>query len=160
MDWTTMLEIALLATVAFVQNMAFTWVSRSRNSGDPNYHRYAAWCSNGIWFATNVLIFRQVWAAVDGGEWWHLLAAGLAYVVATSEGSVLMMRILLKTEKGKRRVAAYDDEQKKPGSGSPSVNPNVEQHSSDCALHDAPAYNDPEARCTCGLVRLPAPLEK
>lgn len=101
-----MLEIAALGVVAFIQNMAFTWVSRSRNSGDPGYHRYAAWCSNGIWFAANVLIWRQVWSAIETGEWWRLAVAGVVYVIATSEGSVLMMRILLKTEKGKQRVGA------------------------------------------------------
>jgi hypothetical protein len=36
------LDLLLLAVVSFVQTMAFTWVSRSRNSGDPSYHRYAA----------------------------------------------------------------------------------------------------------------------
>ncbi|MCK5641272.1 MAG: hypothetical protein KAJ19_10760, partial [Gammaproteobacteria bacterium] len=90
----------------FVRNMAFTWVSRSRNSGDPSYHRYAAWCSNGIWFVANILIWKQVWTALQTGEWWHLVAAGVAYVIATTEGSVFMMKQLLKTEKGKRRVGA------------------------------------------------------
>jgi hypothetical protein len=103
------LEIAALAVVAFVQNMAFTWVSRSRNSGDPNHHRIAAWCSNGIWFVANVLVWRQVWHALDTGEWLYLVITGAVYIVATTEGSVLMMRILLRTEKGKRRVGARAD---------------------------------------------------
>ncbi len=42
--------IPLLVVVSFIQNMAFTWTSRSRNSGDPAYHRFAAWSSNGVWF--------------------------------------------------------------------------------------------------------------
>jgi putative flippase GtrA len=99
-------EIIILIIVAFVQNMAFTWVSRSRNSGDPGYHRYAAYCSNSIWFVTNVLIWRQVWTAIESGNWWYLLVAGLAYTIATSEGSVLMMKRLLKSETGKRQVGA------------------------------------------------------
>jgi hypothetical protein len=86
--------------------MAFTWVSRSRNSGDPSYHRVAAYFSNGIWFLTNVLIWRQVWTAIETGNYWYLLVAGVAYVISTSEGSVLMMKHLLKTEKGKRKVGA------------------------------------------------------
>lgn len=100
------MEILLLAAAAFVQNMAFTWVSRSRNSGDPSYHRKAAYFSNGIWFLTNILIWRQVWAAIESGSWLHLAVAGVAYCIATSEGSVLMMRRLLKSEKGKRQVGA------------------------------------------------------
>jgi hypothetical protein len=35
--------------------------------------------------------------------WW---SAGVAYVISTSEGSVLMMKHLLKTESGKRKVGA------------------------------------------------------
>lgn len=102
----SVLDIALLGVVAFIQNMAFTWVSRSRNSGDPSYHRWAAICSNGVWFVSNVLIWKQVWAAIESGSWLTLGIAGLVYVVATTEGSVLMMKRLLKTETGKRRVGA------------------------------------------------------
>ncbi len=108
MQW--VMELALLGAVAFVQNAAFTWVSRSRNSGDPTYHRWAAWCSNGIWFVTNVLVFRYVWAAMERGEWWQLACALVVYVLCTSEGSVTMMRYLLRKETGKRRVGARGDE--------------------------------------------------
>lgn len=101
-----MIEIICLAVVAFIQNMAFTWVSRSRNSGDPSYHRKAAYCSNGIWFLANILIWKQVWIAIETGSWLHLLIAGVAYCIATSEGSVLMMKRLLRSEKGKRKVGA------------------------------------------------------
>ena len=100
------LQLIALFVVAFVQNMAFTWVSRSRNSGDPNYHRWAAVCSNGIWFVTQLLIINQVWPALVNGEWWRIAATGAVYILATTEGSVLMMRILLKKETGKRKVGA------------------------------------------------------
>jgi len=92
------LTLGLLAIVSFIQNMAFTWTSRSRNSGDPHYHRYAAWCSNGIWFLCQILIIKQVWSAIQAGAWWYIVAAGLVYVICTAEGSVLMMKILLKKE--------------------------------------------------------------
>jgi len=101
-----MWNLLLLALVSFVQNMAFTWTSRSRNSGDPTYHRYAAFCSNGIWFICQVLIIKSVWSAVLNGQWWFIFAAGIVYTLATAEGSVLMMRVLLKKEKGKHRVGA------------------------------------------------------
>lgn len=100
------LQLGLLACVAFVQNMAFTWVSRSRNGGDPSYHRYASWCSNGIWFLTTLLIWNSLWTALTNGDWWRIAATGIVYIIATTEGSVLMMRILLKTESGKRKVGA------------------------------------------------------
>jgi len=102
----SILDLATLALIAFVQNMAFTWVSRSRNSGDPNYHRWAALCSNGVWFATNILITLQVWQAIKTGNWWNIVAVGIIYIFATTEGSVLMMKILLKKEVGKRKVGA------------------------------------------------------
>ena len=100
------LSLVALAVVSFVQNMAFTWSGRSRNSGDPNYHRYAAWSSNGIYFATNFLITVKIMEAVQSGQLWYAAIAGLVYIVATAEGSVLMMKILLKTEKGKQKVGA------------------------------------------------------
>ena len=98
--------LTALAPVAFVQNMMFTLVSRSRNSADPNYHRYCAWGSNGVWFICQVMIVKNVWSAIHNGQWWYAAAAGLIYSLATTEGSVLMMKRLLKTEKGKRRVGA------------------------------------------------------
>jgi len=101
-----MLDLLLLGIVAFIQNMAFTWVSRSRNSGDPNYHRWAALCSNGVWFVTTLLIWKELWEALTTGEWWRIAVVGLIYIIATTEGSVLMMKILLKTEKDKRQVGA------------------------------------------------------
>lgn len=99
-------SLMILAAVAFIQNAAFTWVSRSRNSGDPDYHRYAALCSNGIWFVTNILITLQVWQAIKTGSWWFVIACGAVYVIATTEGSVMAMRFLLKKETGKRKVGA------------------------------------------------------
>jgi hypothetical protein len=95
-----------LAAISFVQNMAFTWVSRSRNSGDPSYHRYAAIASNAVWFVTQMVIWQQVWDVAKSGQWWKLAIVGVVYVVATTEGSVLMMKILIARESGKRKVGA------------------------------------------------------
>lgn len=102
-DW---IGLLILAGIAFVQNMAFTLTSRSRNSGDPGYHRLAAWGSNGVWFACYVAVLKQIWEPIMNGQWWYAILAGIVYTVATAEGSVLMMKILLKTEKGKRKVGA------------------------------------------------------
>ena len=100
------LLLVMLAVASFFQNMAFTWTSRSRNSGDPSYHRYASWCSNGVWLVTNVQVLKQVWDVFNTGDWWRLVVVGIVYVVATTEGSVLMMRICLRRETGKRQVGA------------------------------------------------------
>lgn len=109
MEWNNIVWLAALAPVAFVQNMFFTLVSRSRNSADPNYHRYCAWGSNGVWFICQVLIVKNVWQAIHDGNWLYAALAGLVYALATTEGSVCMMKRLLKTEKGKRRVGARAD---------------------------------------------------
>ena len=84
-----------LACVAFVQNMAFTWTSRSRNSGNPSYHRYAAWSSNGIWFVCSLFVFKLIWEPLLMGAYWQVAIGGLIYILATTEGSVFMMKLLL-----------------------------------------------------------------
>lgn len=98
------LMLLAFGAVAFIQNMAFTWSSRSRNSGDPNYHRLAALCSNSVYWLCNLpmTLFIVDWKNNPV----MLGVSGLVYAVATSEGSVLMMRILLKKEAGKRMVGA------------------------------------------------------
>lgn len=101
--------LPILAVVAFVQNMAFTWVSRSRNGGDVAYHRRAAYASNGIWFVTQMIIQGAVWSTLTSGNWWQLAVVGAVYVFATSEGSCLMMQRLLRRETGNRRVGAYNN---------------------------------------------------
>lgn len=99
-------SLLLLAIAGFIQNMAFTWVSRSRNSGDADYHRYAAWCSNLIWFAMQVIVIQQVMPALMEGDWITLAITAAVYTASTSEGSVFMMKYLIKHETGKRKVGA------------------------------------------------------
>jgi len=99
------LGYAVLAACCYVQNAAFTWSSRSRNSNDANYHRYAAWCSNGIYYLTNSLITVYI---IKHSQWYALLLQGAIYTVCASEGSVLMMKKLMQREKDKRAVGAND----------------------------------------------------
>lgn len=99
--------LPLLFVVAFVQNMTFTAVSRSRNGGDVNHHRRIAYLSNGIWYVTQVLIFGTLWSSLTSGSYWKLALVGTVYIFATAEGSAYMMKKLLKSESGKRRVGAY-----------------------------------------------------
>lgn len=101
--------LLILAVASYLQNMAFTAVSRSRNSGDPGYHRWCAYASNGVWFVTHFLVLREVWAVLEMGlteAWWRLIVVMVIYVLATAEGSVTMMKVLLRRESGKRRVGA------------------------------------------------------
>lgn len=98
--------LPVLAVVAFVQNMAFTAVSRSRNSADVAYHRRCAWASNGVWFVTQVAIFGVLFQALTTGSFLKVALVGIVYVLATTEGSAFMMARLLKSETGKRQVGA------------------------------------------------------
>ena len=98
--------LPLLAVVAFIQNMAFTAVSRSRNSADVNYHRRCAWASNGVWFITQVALVGVLFQALTSGSFLKIAVVGLVYVLATTEGSCFMMERMLKREDGKRRVGA------------------------------------------------------
>jgi len=86
--------------------MAFTLTGRSRASGDPSFHRWCSWGSNGIWFFCYALLLKAIWEPIKTGQWWFVILAGIIYTIMTAEGSVLMMRIMLKKEKGKRRVGA------------------------------------------------------
>lgn len=97
-------NLGVLAVVAFIQNMAFTLVSRSRNSGDPEYHRYCAWGSNAIWFLCYTFLFSSILQDIRDQNWMPIIIVGVVYGLATAEGSVLMMRIAMKKESGKRKV--------------------------------------------------------
>ena len=108
-DWNYSINLSILITVAFVQNMAFTLTSRSRGSADPDYHRYCAWGSNGIWFLCYMFLMRSIWKDLMAGNMLPVFLVGAAYALATVEGSVLMMKIALRKEKGKRRVGAPVD---------------------------------------------------
>ena len=107
-QWTPALWLLALAPVAFIQNMFFTLVSRSRNSQDTDYHRFCAWGSNGVWFVCQVMIVKNIWGAIHAGNWIYAILAGIVYSLATTEGSVLMMKKLIRDEKGKRRVGANE----------------------------------------------------
>lgn len=102
----SLLVLVVLGAVAFVQNMAFTAVSRSRNSGDVRYHAGAAVLSNGIWFFCQVLIVSWVWRSIEQGNWLMVVLAGAVYTACTTAGSCLMMHRMLRRERGLRRVGA------------------------------------------------------
>jgi len=119
-------NLLLLSIAGFIQNMAFTMVSRSRNSGNPERHRYAAWASNGIWAFCFLFLVASVTEPLNQikntpiSQWmWsdirEVLITLLVYTLVTAEGSVFMMRMNLGqvklgalsklfTEKGKSQV--------------------------------------------------------
>lgn len=90
-----------------LQNASFTFVSRARNSGSYALHALAAVCSNGVFFATQLLSFGFMLDVIRIGTWTQRLGIGAFYTVFTVFGSVLMHYISSNyIEKGKRKVGA------------------------------------------------------
>lgn len=74
--------------LAFVQNISFTMVSRSRNRDSMTYHAIMSVFSNGIWFLT----MRQLVMS----DLTYLLL--LPYVVGTVCGSLFGAKVSMKIE--------------------------------------------------------------
>lgn len=106
---TYLLTLVALAVSCFIQNAAFTKVSRSRNGADFAYHRRCAWASNGVYLVTHLLVLKHFFAALSAGTFGAFLALVpmvLVYIIFTAEGSVWMMKRCVRTEQGNRRVGA------------------------------------------------------
>lgn len=78
-----------ILVLAFIQNISFSIVSRSRNRDNKRYHIIASLFSNSIWFLT----FRELIL----GEMNYLLF--IPYVIGTVIGSTVGMSISMKIEK-------------------------------------------------------------
>lgn len=91
------------ALLLIVQNAAFTWVSRARNSGSYKYHAIAAVFSNGIWFVSQFILIAMVaWQKMPLET---AAVCGIVYVASTVTGSLLMHWVAINyLEKGKRKV--------------------------------------------------------
>lgn len=90
------LTLITLAVVGFVQNMAFTAVSRSRNGGDVWHHFRIAILSNSIWFICNFFVlFGTMLKSITEGTTGKSIIVLLVYAIATALGSVVMMKMNL-----------------------------------------------------------------
>lgn len=87
---------AFILSLAFIQNVAFTMVSRSRNRDNMTYHAICSVFSNGIWFIT----MREL--VVADLSWWLLMP----YVVGTVAGSLFGAKVSMKIE---RAIGALAD---------------------------------------------------
>jgi hypothetical protein len=52
------------------------------------------------------MIWSKVWEAFESTNYIEMVPLFIVYILATAEGSVFMMKILLKREKGKQQVGA------------------------------------------------------
>lgn len=82
----TALTVLLLA---YVQNIAFAMVSRSRNRDNMTYHAITATISNGIWFLT----MREL-VVMD-----MTLSLILPYILGTVAGSLTGASVSMRIEK-------------------------------------------------------------
>jgi uncharacterized membrane protein YfcA len=82
-----MIVLTLLA-LAFVQNVSFTMVSRSRNRDNMTYHALCSVASNAVWFLTmRELVLADL-------TWWLIIP----YVVGTVSGSLFGAKVSMRIE--------------------------------------------------------------
>ena len=98
--------LVVLTTAAFFQNVTFSWVSRSRNAGDPSHHFRMAILSNSVWLVTSLLVMKHFWEAMEGGDWLWVGLMGVAYTISTAAGGTWGMVYSMKKDTGLRRVGA------------------------------------------------------
>lgn len=82
-------EMLTILALAFVQNISFSIVSRSRNRDNIRYHLIASMFSNTIWFLT----FRQLVKADMN------FILFIPYVIGTMVGSVFGVKISMQIER-------------------------------------------------------------
>ena len=83
------MTILFILVLAFVQNVSFTMVSRSRNRDNMAYHATCAVFSNGIWFAT-----MHYLVAADLSFW-----LAIPYIIGTVSGSLSGAWVSMRIEK-------------------------------------------------------------
>lgn len=83
-------SIVVMMVLAYVQNISFTIVSRSRNRDSKTYHFIAAIASNAVWFMT------MKYLVVTASMSWALF---VPYTIGTVLGSVTGQAISMAIEK-------------------------------------------------------------
>lgn len=96
-------ELWPVALFGFVQNVAFTFVSRGRNSGHLGYHLVAAVFSNGIYAV--LLLFSIKLVATAGAAIGPFL---VCYTCSTLAGSVFAHWLAVRVEHGRARNVQED----------------------------------------------------
>lgn len=106
-----MLSWVAWAIVLLIQNASFTLVSRARNSGSLGFHAIASVFSNGVWFASQIVVVTKIADAWASRDYRLLTFTAIFYTIFTVIGSVAMHYISMNyLEKGKRAVGAKANE--------------------------------------------------
>lgn len=153
-----------VALLGFFQNVAFTFVSRGRNSGSLAYHMIAAIFSNGLYAGLLFTSIDQVAQAKANPA--NFL---IVYTLATLSGSIFAHWLALRLEKGKakqvndssldtlrRRIAALENGTTLDGRPRPQTKTGID------AKSDSAPFTEGYAEATLGdgtLVRFWLPDE-
>ena len=90
-----------------LQNAAFTFVSRARNSGSYGLHGIASVCSNGVFIMGQFVSLGVMLDAITNGTAGERAFICVFYTVCTVTGSLAMHWISVTyIETGKRKVGA------------------------------------------------------
>lgn len=100
------MQMLWILFLAFIQNVSFSIVSRSRNRDNLKYHLFASVFSNGIWFLT----FRELVTSQMS------LALLVPYIAGTVAGSIYGVKISMKIE---QILNAQSDSHLKPNGPRP-----------------------------------------
>jgi hypothetical protein len=91
----------LWGVALMLQNAAFTWTSRSRNSDSLKEHGIASFFSNGVYFFNLAIGVDKITEAKKQGGW-HLMAITILFYTAfTMSGAIYSHHLLLKRKKAK-----------------------------------------------------------
>lgn len=102
-------ELLVIAGFAFPQNVAFTFVSRGRNSGSIAYHLIASIFSNGIWLVNQIFSVAVIASEFSRGADWQILTMyGVVYTLSTMPGSIFAHWLAKRWERGKARNVQED----------------------------------------------------
>ena len=85
-----MIELTVIL-LAFIQNVAFTMVSRARNRDSMAYHAVCSVFSNGIWLLTMGFLINEL---IQVNYW-----IALPYIVGTVSGSLFGAKASMRVEK-------------------------------------------------------------
>lgn len=83
------MSMLIILTLAFIQNIAFTMTSRSRNRDHMIWHATCSVLSNGIWFIT----MRELIVADLN------MQLIMPYIIGTVSGSLLGAKVSMRIEK-------------------------------------------------------------
>jgi hypothetical protein len=100
-------EYLVWGAFLLLQNAAFTFVSRARNSGSYGLHAIAAVTSNGVFIMAQFISLGIMIDVVKSGTWGERIFICSFYTLFTVVGSLAMHWVSINyIETGKRKVGA------------------------------------------------------